>query len=521
MNPVAFLETGVIHCADNLATLGQLPDECVDLVYLDPPFFSNRFYEVIWGDEAEVRSFEDRWEGGINVYLEWMEARLRHLHRILKPTGSLYLHCDPAAGHYLKVMVDGIFGMRNFRNELVWQRAVAKGDARRKFPANHDTVLGYGRTAKTYFLPARREQDEEYIARFRYDDHDGRGLYRLAPLDSPNPRPNLTYEYKGFPPPVKGWRVSREVMERLDDEGRLAFPAKPEGRIARKHYLEEQDGPIVGDVWTDIPPLQAASAERLGYPTQKPEALLERIIEAGSAPGSIVLDPFCGCGTTIAVAEKLQRQWIGIDISFQAVEIIKLRMNKLGASPKVLGLPTNAGDLRSLGPFEFQHWIIQRVMGTPSPRDVADGGIDGFSFFEQLPIQVKQRERVGREDVDKFETAIERTEKDKGYIVAFSFTRTAREECSRARRAGGPEVVLVEVEDVVRVGALIDSADRDGRPPDLSGVTPDLMGLFSALQESVRERSFYPPPPRKAKPSAAELIESARRSNPRQLQIKP
>jgi DNA modification methylase len=403
MTPVAFLESGVIHCADNLSTLAQLPDECIDLVYLDPPFFSNRVYEVIWGDEAEVRSFEDRWEGGINVYLEWMEARLRHLHRVLKPTGTLYLHCDSTAGHYLKVMMDGIFGARNFRNELIWQRAVAKGDAKRKFPANHDTILSYGRSGKTYFEPARREQDEEYIARFRYDDKDDRGPYRLAPLDSPNPRPNLTYDYKGFPPPSKGWRVGLEVMERLDAEGRLSFPSKPDGRIARKHYLEEQDGPIVGDVWTDIPPLQAASAERLGYPTQKPEALLARLIEAGSLPDSIVLDPFCGCGTTLAVAEKLKRQWIGIDISRQAVEIIKLRMNKLSANPKVLGLSTSIADLRSLGPFEFQHWIIQRVMGTPSPRDVADGGIDGFSFFEQLPIQVKQRERVGRADIDTFE----------------------------------------------------------------------------------------------------------------------
>jgi DNA modification methylase len=519
VTPVAFLETGVIHCADNLATLGQLPDGCVDLVYLDPPFFSNRTYEVIWGDEAEVRSFEDRWEGGINVYLEWMEARLRHLHRVLKPTGTLYLHCDPAAGHHLKVMMDTIFGGRHFRNELIWQRALAKGDAKRKFPANHDTILVYGRTARTYFQPVHREQDEEYLARFSYDDHDDRGPYRHAPLDSPNPRPNLTYEYKGYQPPAKGWRVSREVMERLDAEDRLAFPSKLGGRIARKHYLAEQGGPIVSDVWIDIPPLQAASAERLGYPTQKPEALLARLIEAASAPGSIVLDPFCGCGTTLAVAEKLQRQWIGIDVSRQAVEIIKLRMNKLSANPKVLGLSTTESDLRLLGPFEFQHWVIQRVMGTQSPRDVADGGIDGFSFFEQLPIQVKQRERVGRPDIDSFETAVARTESHKGYFVAFSFTRGAREECARARRAGGPEIVLVTVDDIVKVGSLIDSADREGRPPSFAGIAPDLMGLFSALQTSVQERSFYPAPPRKSKPTAAELIASARLSSPRQRQL--
>jgi DNA modification methylase len=511
LNPVGYLETGVIQCADNLQALGQLPDACVDLVYLDPPFFSNRIYEVIWGDEAEVRSFADRWEGGINVYLDWMEARLRHLHRVLKPSGSLYLHCDPAAGHYLKVLADTIFGQHNFRNELVWQRSAAKGDARRKFPSNHDTILAYGRTPDAHFEPARRAPDAAYIGRFRLNDNDGRGPYRLAPLDSPNPRPNLTYEYRGYQPPAKGWRVSREVMEALDVEGRLAFPTRPDGRIARKHYLDEQEWPIVGDVWTDIPPLQAASAERLGYPTQKPEALLERIIASSCPDGGIVLDPFCGCGTAVAVAEKLQRQWLGFDISSQAVEIIKLRLNKLGALPKIIGLPTSVDDLRRLGPFEFQHWIVQRVMGTPSPRNVADMGIDGYSFFEQLPIQVKQSERVGRGVIDEFETAVARTGKHQGFVVAFSFTRGAYEEAARAKREGRAEIILVKVEDVVRVGDLIDSADREGRTPDLSRITPDLMGLFNSLQAAAPDRPFMPAPPQAAKPSAQELISSARR----------
>jgi hypothetical protein len=224
-----------------------------------------------------------------------------------------------------------------------------------------------------------------------------------------------------------------------------------------------------------------------------------------------VLDPFCGCGTTVAAAQQLQRQWIGIDISPQAVEIIKQRVNKLGVAPTVHGLPTNVGDLKKLGPFDFQHWIIQRVIGNPSPRRTADMGIDGYSFFERLPIQVKQRERVGRNDVDNFETAIERDGKQKGFMVAFSFTRGAYEETARARRSRGIEVVLVKVEDVVRVGDLIDSADREGRPPDLSRVAPDLMGLFSALQRPVAARPFDPAPSGTSKPSADDLIASARR----------
>lgn len=510
VNPVGYLETGVVQCADNLAALADMPDECVDLVYLDPPFFSNRSYEVIWGDEAEVRSFADRWEGGINVYLEWMEMRLRQLHRVLKPTGSLYLHCDQAAGHYLKVTLDHLFGRSRFRNEIIWKRTAAKGDARKKLPALHDNILGYSKTKDAYFEPVRRPPDDAYLARFDRNDHDGRGPYHIAPLDSPNLRPNLKYEYKGYAPPVKGWRVSREVMEELDADGRLAFPSKPEGRIRRKLYLEEQDWPTVGDVWTDITPLQATSAERLGYPTQKPEALLERLIHSACPPGGIVLDPFCGCGTTIAVAEKMQRQWIGIDVSPQAIEIMKLRVRKLGAEPTIIGVPVSVDDLRELGHFEFQHWIVQRVMGTQSPRKVADMGIDGYSFLENAPIQVKQSDRVGRPEIDKFETAVERDGDDKGYVVAFSFTKGAYEEAARAKRERGLDIVLVTVGDVVSVGELIDSADRAGRLPDLSSVTPDLMGLFSALEQSVQERPFYPAPRREARPAARDLIASAR-----------
>jgi DNA modification methylase len=299
VNPIGYLETSALLCGDNLELLAQFPSDCIDLIYLDPPFFSNRQYEVIWGDEAEVRSFEDRWKGGIEVYVEWMHDRIVHMHRVLKPTGSLYLHCDPTASHYLKVMADRQFGRANFRNEIIWQRSGIKGDAQRKLATNHDVILAYGKTDSAYFKPPRREPDEAYLGRFSLDDHDGRGLYRLAPLDSPNPRPNLTYEYKGYAPPAKGWRISPEIMERLDSEGRLAFPTKATGRIARKHYLREQEWPRLGDVWTDIPPLQAASTEKLGYPTQKPEALLERIISSAAERDGIVLDPFCGCGTTL------------------------------------------------------------------------------------------------------------------------------------------------------------------------------------------------------------------------------
>jgi hypothetical protein len=297
-------------------------------------------------------------------------------------------------------------------------------------------------------------------------------------------------------------------MDQMLAEGRIVF--RRTGMPVYKRYLDEMPGVALQDVWTDIR-LPSGARERVGYPTQKPEALLERVIRASSNEGDIVLDPFCGCGTTVAVAERLQRQWIGIDISQRAVDVMKLRLNKLGATPTIHGLPTSVDDLRRLGPFEFQHWIVQRVMANPSPRNTADMGVDGYSFFERLPIQIKQSERVGRNVVDNFETAVEREGKHKGYIVAFSFTRGAVEEAARARRQAGLEIVLVTVEDVVRVGDLIESADRQGRTPDLSGLTPDLMGLFSALQRAVEDRPLPPAPTRAANPPADALIESARR----------
>jgi len=512
VTPVAYLETGVIECADNVQALSRLPDDCIDLVYLDPPFFSNRNYEVIWGDEAEVRSFEDRWEGGINVYLDWMEPRLRQLHRVLKATGSFYLHCDPHASHYLKVLLDEVFGQPRFRSEIIWKRSTAHSDTkqgRSQLGSIHDSILFYTKGDEWTWNPSFTPYDEAYVeSKYRHVEPETGRRYRLDNLTGPGgaSKGNPEYEVMGV---RRHWRYSQARMAELIAAGRIV-QTKPGTVPQFKRYLDEMPGVPLQDVWTDLAPINSRARERLGYPTQKPEALLERIIRLSSNPGQIVLDPFCGCGTTIAVAQKLGRQWIGFDISQQAIEINKLRLNKLGAAPKTLGLATSVDDLRKLGPFEFQHWIIQRVLGTPSPRNVSDMGIDGYSFFEQLPIQVKQSEHVGRNVIDNFETAVERAGKHRGYIVAFSFTKGAREEVARAKREGRPEIVLVTVADLVRVGDLIDSADRDGRPPRLDSVTPDLMGLFSALQQPVQLRPFYPAPPRDSKPSASQLIESAR-----------
>jgi DNA methylase/restriction endonuclease len=274
-------------------------------------------------------------------------------------------------------------------------------------------------------------------------------------------------------------------MDELLRQGRIV-QTRPGAVPQYKRYLDEMPGVPLQNVWIDVPVINNRSREKLGYPTQKPEALLERIISASSNPGDIVLDPFCGCGTTIAVAQRLRREWIGIDISPTAVGLMKRRMEKLGAvGIKLVGMPVTEPQLRALKPFEFQNWVIQALNGTHAPRKVGDMGIDGYSFMEHLPIQVKQSEKVGRNVIDNFETAIRRSGKDRGMIVALSFGRGAREEVARAK-ADGLTIDLVTVQRVLE------------DPSDL--VTPDAAQLWQDLLPPAREAA--------ARPTAEELISS-------------
>jgi DNA modification methylase len=441
MEPISFVEARTLYCADNLQQLVDFPSECVDLIYLDPPFFSNRLYEVIWGDEAEVRSFEDRWEGGIQVYINWMKERMFELQRVLKPTGSIYLHCDWHAGHYLKVMMDEIFGYKSLQNEIVWFYKTG-GTSKRHFSRKHDTILFYTKGANYTFKP---QKEKSYLAH----------KYGFS---------NVTIE---------------------EDEGGW--------------YTE------VGmrDVW-DIPALRGNQPEAMGYPTQKPEALLERMILASTNKGDLVMDPFCGCGTTIAVAQRLGRQWVGIDISPTAVGLMKRRVEKQGASDvRVVGVPITVQELKELKPFEFQNWVMQRLNGTHSARKTGDMGIDGFSFMAHDPIQVKQSDKVGRKVVDEFETAIERAGKNNGYVVAFSFTKPAREEVARAKAQKKIDIRLIKIAD------LLGPEDQpDLRAPELSDMFPKpTMSFLDLPLPEARDK--------KALPSPLELIESDRRSRAR------
>jgi DNA modification methylase len=482
---VPTLETGVLYCDDNLLRLPHFPAESIDLIYLDPPFFSNRQYEVIWGDEAEVRSFGERWKGGVPHYVDWMRKRVSQLHRILKPTGSFYLHCDPASSHYLKVMLDGIFGQDRFLNEITWRRTNTHSDAKRWSPVT-DSILYYGKGKQRTWNPQHMAHDPEYVAAKYKHEENGR-RYMLDNMTSPSPRPNMVYVWKGHEPPRMGWRYSKETMAKLHAEGRIWYPDSKSKRPRLKRYLDEMPGPVVGDIWTDIPPINSRARERIGYPTQKPEALMERIIAASSNAGDIVLDPFCGCGTTMAVAARLKRRWVGIDISPTAVRLIKRRLVRDGIESTTFGLPETADDLRELKPLEFQNWVISELHGTHAPRRTGDLGIDGYSFFERLPIQVKQSERVGRNVVDNFETAVRRDGTHKGYIIAFSFTKGAYDEAVRAK-SEDLEIELVTIDSLLRNPSESDHA----LDPDL----PDLQQqLFLRAREARTRLALREPRP--------------------------
>ncbi len=414
-----------LYYGDNLDVLRRdIATESVDLVYLDPPFNSNRSYNVLFKHksgtdaQAQIEAFDDTWtwsqeaeheylamiagqvpakvadalvamrgllgDNDVLAYLVMMTARLVELHRVLRPTGSLYLHCDPTASHYLKVLLDTIFGAENFRGEITWLRTTTHNDAKRWSP-NSDALLYYGKTGTVTWNPVYLPHSDKYLAdKYRHDDGDGR-LYQLDNMTSPNPRPNLTYEWNGHQPPPNGWRYSRDKMAELDAAGVIWYPDSKEKRPRLKRYLDEQSGVVAGNVWTDIPPINSQAAERLGYPTQKPLALLERIIKASSNPGDVVLDPFCGCGTAVDAAQKLGRRWIGIDITYLAVDLIDKRLrHSFGESVvetyEIVGIPRDIGGARALfarNPFEFERWAVSRIDGQPNEKQVGDRGVDG------------------------------------------------------------------------------------------------------------------------------------------------
>lgn len=439
-----------LYYGDNLEVMRlHLPDGCADLVYLDPPFNSSRDYNVYFSEQraedgeadaiksaSQIKAFKDTWtwdmvaaksyhetverggpvsevlqgfnkfagRGDMLAYLSMMAPRLIELRRVMKPEASIYLHCDPTASHYLKLLMDAVFGPGSFLNEIIWKRTSAHSSARRYGPV-HDTLLFYAKGGRHQWHSPKVAHNAEYVKGFfRHVDKDGR-RYTAGDLTGAGTRKGESGGvWRGINPTTMGrhWALPnkvltalgvasgsiRERLDELDQRGLIHWPEKKGGMPRLKRYADELEGAALGDVWTDIPPISAHSKERLGYPTQKPLALLERIIEASSSPGDLVLDPFCGCGTTVHAAQQLGRRWMGIDISHFAISLIKERLGSAFSGPSnynVVGEPVSLEDARQLAqqdPFQFQWWVLGRLGARPvEQKKGADRGIDGRLLF--------------------------------------------------------------------------------------------------------------------------------------------
>jgi DNA modification methylase len=444
-NPSTTLRTGVLYYGDNLDILRKheyFPDECIDLIYLDPPFNSNRSYNVLFREstgaasEAQIEAFEDTWHWGphaarayeevqsgphqkvarmlhamvdglghndVTAYLTMMAVRLVELHRVLKPTGSIYLHCDPTTGPYLRVIMDSVFEAGNFVNEIAWKRSAAHSDraqGSRHFGRLHDILLVYAKCQDHTWNQPYEGHSQAYIASHYPYVEEGTGRrYGLDNITGPGgaAKGNPSYEVMGV---TRYWRYSRERMEQLISEGRIVQPRT--GAVPRyKRYLDEMPGRPLQDVWDDLPPINSQAKERLGYPTQKPLALLERIINASSNPGDIVLDPFCGCGTAVHAAHKLGRRWIGIDITHLAIGLVRRRMQDAfpGLDIEVIGEPVDlagARDLAQRDKYQFQWWALDRLGAQPvsGKKKGSDKGIDGVIPFFAGPKEDYRRALV-------------------------------------------------------------------------------------------------------------------------------
>ena len=346
--PSTLIDTRVIYCGDNLEQLKKLPDACVDLIYIDPPFNSNRNYEVFWGETKEKRAFEDR-HASTQAYIEFMRPRCVELARVLKKTGSFYYHCDWHASHYVKVMLDQILGENNFQNEIIWKRTTAHGDAKRAYSTVTDSIFLFSAGGEHTFKRLFLAHDPEYVSdKYRYVDERGR-KYRLDNLRSPNPRPNLTYDYKGFKPHPTGWAVSLEKMQHLDANGRLEFPRKEDGRIQLSRYLEEMPGmPVSNPVDRHCTYQLLKQSKDLAYPSRKSQACFARTHSRKIAlTNEKRYCPRCflaGCGTALKSRHKIwEGRWIGIDISPTACRV---------SGETAAGRLQNARKMRIIGDME-------------------------------------------------------------------------------------------------------------------------------------------------------------------------
>ena len=539
-----------LYYDDNLQVLrAHVADQSVDLIYLDPPFNSKRDYNLLFKtpkgmeSEASITAFEDTWHWGgqaqdefreieqhantdvaemmralrgflgendMMAYLVMMCNRLLELHRVLKPTGSLYLHCDPTASHYLKIVLDGVFGKENYRNEIVWRRTTAKSQTYLRFPNNHDVLLFYGKTDKAtftrQFLPHSAERIKQHYSNV---DADTGRLYSLDNLTAEGTRNGSSGDpWHGIDIRSKGnhWKYTIENLEALDAEGKIYWPSKPGSMPRFKRYLDEQEGVQIDTVWTDIPPINSQAHEALGYPTQKPLALLERIVQASSNAGDVVLDPFCGCGTAVHAAQKLGRRWIGIDITHLAVSLIEKRLKQAfpylvgksvrpepvegpgsiygsTSSPRteqqtsegfeVIGVPQDceaARDLALRDKHQFQLWACTLVGAQPykGGKKGSDKGIDGLIFpevakgrAEKIVVSVKGGEFIGVSMVRDLKGVVEREKAAIGLFVTLTKpTRDMVKEAAAGSHYESPHHGAFAKIQILTIEGLLDGTER-------------------------------------------------------------
>lgn len=478
-----------LYFGDNLDILREhFPSECVDLIYLDPPFNSQATYNVLFGEtngsqsQAQIMAFEDTWHWGdesqgayeeligrsdklsdliealyrflgandMMAYLVMMAIRLAELYRVLKPTGSLYLHCDPTASHYLKIILDAILGPQNFRNEIVWKRSGAHNFPTKSFVRTNDVLLFYTKSTRFVFNQIFTEYSPEQLKRFKADEN-GR-LYKAENLTFSTTNKARQFEWRGTkPPPNRSWGASLEQLEEWWQQGKILRKRNGAPRLdGLKIYLDETKGKPLSTNWTDIPRIGNTAQERLGYPTQKPEALLERIIRASSNEGDIILDPFCGCGTTIAVAERLKRRWIGIDITYLAITLIQNRLETSFVDEsaddmdfkkakhrfvthrlnyEIIGDPKDLASARALAledRYEFERWVTGKLGASPAKdkKKGADAGIDGrIKFFDDTsgrPKTIIVQVKSGKSQLKEIRDFIHVVDREKAVIGVYA-----------------------------------------------------------------------------------------------------
>jgi DNA modification methylase len=511
-----------LYFGDNLTILReQIADESIDLIYLDPPFNSAANYNVLFSEQsgqqsaAQITAFEDTWHwtqeseaafhglitsapeslvnllqslrsflgtGDMMAYLTMMSPRLIELHRVLKNTGSIYLHCDPTASHYLKLIMDAVFDADNYRNEIIWKRSSAHSDTKqgaRHYGRVTDTILFYAKGSINTWNQEYVPYDEGYIERdYRRIDENGR-RYRLDNIQGPggSAKGNPYYEVMGV---SRYWRYSKEKMQELIKQGRI-IQTQPGTVPQYKRYLDEMKGMPVQNLWDDISVINNRSKEKLGYPTQKPETLLERIIKTSSNESDLVLDPFCGCGTTVNVAERLHRRWIGIDITHLAVSLIRTRLQDTFASDlspfEVIGEPKDVASAEALaneglhGRYQFQWWAVGLVGGRPAQdkKKGKDTGIDGFAYFfddnsgaaKKIIIQVKSG-NVKSGDIRDLKGVLER---EKAQIGAFITLKPATRDMKTEAVSAGyyesphfgnfPKLQILTIEELLHGANLL------------------------------------------------------------------